>query len=275
MKFFNKALYFSVAALAAASFSSCDNIDENDRFIPVERPTVEKVILVPEFTGIRCVNCPEGAKTLHDLQGSYPDNVIVVGMQPENTAYTRPIRGFQLYSSEATTYYEYFNPNAFPCAVIDFVSMNYNISQWTTDGIARMSVPSPLTLETSAEYDASTREVKVNYKGTFNQMYNKELSVLVWVIENKIIGPQMTTGGQTIEDYEHNHVLRASANGDWGESLGAYFETEQTVEGTASIVLDEKWVAENCQVVAFFFQTGGKTVEQAAIADVISSQESE
>ncbi len=48
-------------------FTACDNIDEDDRFIPVERPHSEKTVLIEEFTGARCVNCPDGAAVVAAL----------------------------------------------------------------------------------------------------------------------------------------------------------------------------------------------------------------
>ncbi|MDE6786784.1 MAG: Omp28-related outer membrane protein, partial [Muribaculaceae bacterium] len=63
--------------------------------------------------------------------------------------------------------------------------------------------------------------------------------------------------------YEHNHVLRASLNGDWGEELGKSFVDGEKKEGTASMTLKEDWVAENCDVVVFVYGDDNKEVEQA------------
>lgn len=275
MKSLRHILLLATAAAGASLFTSCDNIDENDRFIPVERPKVERVVLIQEFTGMRCANCPNAAAAIHDLQSVYPDNIIAVGWHPEDTPYTRPMGGVDLTCPTATTYFNYYSPASFPNALINGgTALDDNYAQWSTKAIAMMATPAPLTIDATSDYDETTRELKVDYNLKFNQMYTSECSVLVWIMENGIVGPQVS-GSQTIRDYTHNHVLRAALNGDWGQTLGSYFETEQTVSGTASIKLEEKWKAENCQIVVFVYQNSSKNVEQAFLLDVIPTQNEE
>lgn len=268
----NKLINISLAAIAGVvMFSSCDNIDENDRFIPVERPTVERVVLVQEFTGMTCVNCPTGASTIHDLQNKYPDSMVAVCMHPKGTPFNDALDDLDLTSDEATAYYNYFRPNGFPCAIVDGGALNYNISQWPKLVDTAISKKAPATIELTTDYDKATNEVTANYKVVFNETYGNEASVLVWIIENGIEGWQDSLDG-LLFDYVHNHVLRASLNGTWGESIGKSFYPEDTFEGTAKLKLRDGWVAENCQIVAFVFQTGSKVVEQTTIADVVTSE---
>ncbi|MDE5796267.1 MAG: Omp28 family outer membrane lipoprotein [Muribaculaceae bacterium] len=268
-------LFIGLAACAFAGvLTACDNIDENDRYIPVERPEISRVVLIQEFTGMNCVNCPNGAAVLHNLQDQFPGSVIVVGMHPENNPNTMPLAGLNLTSPLATAYYEYFQPNAFPAAMVNGGELMYNTDLWTTSAIKALEVPAAVDLHVTTTYDPASRELKADFETVFNQMYSGELSVLLWVMENNINGLQMSLSG-VIRDYSHNHVLRGSLNGTWGQQIGQNFVTEQKITGSGSITLDEKWVPENCEVVALVFQTGSKTVEQAAIAPAIESEESE
>ena len=66
---------------------SCDYIDENERFIVVdshfEQPDTESVVknvLLEDFTGQRCVNCPRGSEVIEQLQEAYPERLIAVGI---------------------------------------------------------------------------------------------------------------------------------------------------------------------------------------------------
>ena len=55
---------------------SCSQINESERFIVVEPATVTRAVLIEEFTGQRCVNCPNAATEIARLQQSYgEDNV--------------------------------------------------------------------------------------------------------------------------------------------------------------------------------------------------------
>ena len=57
---------------------SCSNISEEERLIEVqpslpETPdvTVMRRVLIEDFTGQRCVNCPTATQTISDLQQAY------------------------------------------------------------------------------------------------------------------------------------------------------------------------------------------------------------
>lgn len=271
----NKLFIGLVACAFTGALTACDNIDENDRYIPVERPEISRVVLIQEFTGMNCVNCPNGAAVLHNLQEQFPGSVIVVGMHPENNPNTMPLAGLNLTSPLATAYYEYFQPNAFPAAMVNGGELMYNTDLWTTSVIEALKIPAAVDLHITTTYDSESRELKADFETVFNQMYSGDLSVLLWVMENDIHGLQMSLGGKVIVDYSHNHVLRGSLNGTWGEQIGQNFVTEQKITGSGSIILNEKWVPENCEVVALVFQTGSKTVEQAAVTSVVEPEESE
>ena len=46
-------------ASVAILLSSCANVDEGDRYIKVESSEAKRSVLVEEFTGQKCINCPE------------------------------------------------------------------------------------------------------------------------------------------------------------------------------------------------------------------------
>lgn len=259
----------AIAALAYAasmSFTACDNIDDDERYLPVERPNIERVVLVEEFTGQSCVNCPNGAATIHALQTNYPGSVIAVCFHPQGTPFTAPLYGIDLglTSEQATDYFNYYKPNGFPAAIINGGELLYNIDQWSTAVSSALSTESPADINLDCEYDADTRKLTANWNVVFNHMYSSPCSLLLWVMENGIVGPQTSTTGPMF-DYTHNHVFRQSMNGLWGESIGDNFATEQSLNGSSSITLPESWKAENIQVVAFIFQTSSKRVEQATL----------
>ena len=59
---------FSLAVIALAALSSCSNIAEDERFIPGEMVGGGgKNILIEDFTGQNCVNCPLAMEELEKL----------------------------------------------------------------------------------------------------------------------------------------------------------------------------------------------------------------
>ena len=62
-----KATISSLITLASL-LVACDNVSENERLIYVEPAAVNTAVLVEEFSGQMCVNCPKGAAELEKLE---------------------------------------------------------------------------------------------------------------------------------------------------------------------------------------------------------------
>ena len=48
----------AAAVLAAAALTSCDNVPEADRFIKLPPIEADRAVLIEDFTGQYCLNCP-------------------------------------------------------------------------------------------------------------------------------------------------------------------------------------------------------------------------
>lgn len=258
---------FSLVATAAMALSSCDDVKEEDRLIKVERPVIARKVLVQEFTGINCVNCPTGAATIHDLQALYPESIIAVGLHPGGTGFSGPIGPFNLNNDLAGVYYNHYKPAGFPAAVIDGQAPITNITAWAGAIREQIEKPAAGDIELTPTYDEATRTVTVDYEVKLNSVFTSTLNINIWLVENGIRGPQKS-GSSIIPNYEHNHVLRASLTGDWGTPLNSTFLPDEVYTGTVSLTLDNAWAAENCQLVGFL-QTDSKSVEQATETPLI------
>ena len=91
MKYIIKYAFISLALLTA----SCDNISENDRYIKVEATKAERTVLLEDFTGQNCVNCPAAHRTIEALEQQYGSHLIAVsihaghfGIPADNKRYT-------------------------------------------------------------------------------------------------------------------------------------------------------------------------------------------
>lgn len=263
MKLFNKSL--TLAAIAAMSvFTACDNYDENERLIDVELPQSEKVVLITEFSGQRCVNCPDGAQIIHNLIDKNPGKVVAIAMHPSESGFCAPIGPDIVTSPIANEYFRYYgSPANFPCAAIDFGAINDNRETWGTAVIDNMKkqVP-PATLFLSPVYNEDTRTLTVNCNVEFTKSQDSEVSVVMWITEDGIVGPQQSTSG-TDRKYVFNHILRASMNGTWGESIGSGFQLGETVNVSAEMEISEKWNPENLTVVAALLDTRSHAALQA------------
>lgn len=82
--------YIIYLSLVLATFVGCDKIEQEDFLIGVEGPnevdttTFVKKILIEDFTGQTCQNCPEAAEEIHTLQliNTYSNKVVAIVTAP-------------------------------------------------------------------------------------------------------------------------------------------------------------------------------------------------
>lgn len=280
-----KASYLTIGlTLLAALATGCDNIDENDRYIKVEKPVIDnpRTLLIMEFTGNNCINCPKGAAIIEEIkedEGS--DRIISVGLHPYGDINTTPLPSLHSPShvqdfrtDAATALFDYYHPVGFPTAIFNGLksSMSGSMREWQQKASEALVIPTVVNISATGDYNNDSRNLTVDYTVDFLDDLNAKLNVTVWLVENHIMGTQKMPDGSTNRDYEHNHVLRASLNGDWGEELGSSFAAESKIQGSASMTLQEDWVAENCDVVVYVYRDDNKEVEQATSAKVKSEE---
>lgn len=266
MKLNNK-IYGKLAICAAAlSFTACSNIAEDDRLIYVEPVEVSKRVLIEDFTGQGCVNCPNATLVIEEMQKQYgADNVIAVGIHSGPYAKTMSEQKNYPLWTETGDYYYYdsWDIEAQPTGVIDrkFVSSTYQ--SWGAIVRAELQESAPIELDATTEYDAATRTVTVNVnsKGVLDVTGKLQ----VWLTEDNITSVQYMPDGKPNVEYVHNHVFRTAVNGRDGEDFSIKWNEEKTATCTA--VLDDGWKAENMSVVAFVYNGDG--VQQVVKVPVI------
>lgn len=273
--------YIALATLAIP-FASCDDISKDERYewTDLKKIETDKVVLIEEFTGQRCVNCPKGAAAVHEMLEMIPNNLVAVSLYPKQmTDLTTPITDIDMRTDEATEYFSaYDGPSkGLPSALIDRTEFNGSMLQLTPDSWSSPVIEqfingkTPVAITMSSDYNALTRELEVSYNLDFTDEVSEEVSFQLWIIENDIIAPQLDASAGFIFQYTHNHVLRAAINGTWGEVIGDNFKNGSTRSGSGKITLKDNWVPANCQVVGFLYRTSGRQVLQAHLLKSIEN----
>ncbi|MDE5813890.1 MAG: Omp28 family outer membrane lipoprotein [Muribaculaceae bacterium] len=271
-----KAPYLSLGLLLLAGLAAgCDDISEDDRYIKVEKPVIDnpRTLLIMEFTGNNCLNCPTGASTVEQIkEDEAAGRVISVGLHPYGSHFTEPMPSIHteskkqdLRSEAATALFDYYQPSGFPAAIFNGLksSMSGSTGDWIQRASEALTSTSYVTLSAVCEYDPDSRGLSVDYNVYFLDDVDRKLNVTVWLVENHIMGTQTMPNGRPEFNYEHNHVLRASLNGDWGEEIGSKHAEGDRVSRQASMTLSEEWNADNCDVVVYVYRYDNKEVEQA------------
>ncbi len=293
-------------ALGAVLFASCEEIgpainledvaaeagDTTYVVSPVPGAQARNVLL-EEFTGVKCPNCPAGHAIVQGLKEDLGDRLIAIGLYMENNNLTAPIDkdgkltkddfrtpisnevNSGIYDSEAS---------ALPSGGVDRVPSGSLLlldrNKWAGAVNVRKDVPTKANLELTSTYNEADQTLKVKVTVTFTSPVSKKAFVTVGVIQDSILDYQETTT-TILENYPHVHVLRGliSPNGINGlelEMQGAY-EAGRVFEKTITVKLLEKLKAnspllnttyikpEHCSVFAFIHHNGAdKEILQAA-----------
>ncbi|MCH5214377.1 MAG: Omp28 family outer membrane lipoprotein [Muribaculaceae bacterium] len=242
--------------LVGLSFSSCDSVSEPQRFKPAQIDP-QRAILIEEFTGQNCTNCPDGHAAIKELTGALGDSVVPVSIHASSLAMDPP-RGYKTATGEE--YYKNIGSPALPAAVINRQTSPLQVPVWGSTINSLIMTPTPFTVKASAEVSSDGANYDISVAFSSKQDYEGSLSV--WIIENDLVGRQLDHG-VNIPDYVHNHVFRAAANGTWGEKVSLKANVPQHT--SYSVPIESGWKMANVYVVAFLYDDSG-------VAQVTSTQ---
>lgn len=224
----------------------------------------EKVVLLEDFTGSRCVNCPAAAEVAHALQEQYGHQLVVLGVHAGFNA--KPLPGFLDFTTEeGEEWNTYFgitsNPNGLINRTDNAGKYFYGPSAWADAVASEINGQPDIRLLTALEYDDATRELKVSAYSKFLAEFPDMYNLTVCVMEDNIIGKQLGEGGG--DNYTHRHVFRGTMNGAWGTELNDGPITPDTeIVKSYSLKLDEEFNIDNCYIIAYVYLRDTKEILQ-------------
>ena len=288
-----KKLLFAVIALAGLAsskekgplidFGSAAATDTTYMAAPPASAQTRNVLL-EEFTGISCVNCPTGHQKVTDIEAQYPSpgHLIPIAIHPFDNPLANPlpdISPIDLRTTEGTTLYKglYGNPSAIPCAGIDRKPYNgilvLGSDDWPVAVGARIGVASPVNIEISRTYDAASHAGSVKVSARYFSSVSTKQALTLALVEDGIDAPQEYTdpnNGMTAKytSYTHNHILRRIYTFAPGSPMIDSVATKapgRVYERTFNITTDPSWNPQHCKLIAFVSnnESGDKTVMQA------------
>ena len=232
---------------------SCSHIDEDSRLIEVPHAKISRAVLVEEFTGQRCVNCPNATAEIERLQEEYgKENVIAVAIHSGPLAFFSTDKVLGLRTSLGDEYYDYWRVEAEPSGLINRSGGVLLLDKWATRVYQDMQNEALVELTAKAKIaDNGMIEIGIEYLAV------KDFSgkLQVWIIEDGIVALQMLPDGTLNREYVHNHVLRSAVNGTWGDDV-VWPSGKQSILSFSAEV-QEEWNPKNLSIVAFVYNEGG------------------
>lgn len=140
------------------------------------------------------------------------------------------------------------------------------ISSLLTQALAQPALVS-LNID-NVSYNQSTREFSITVSG--NSIIDlADGRISLYITEDSIIASQQSTGGQTFQSYQHDHVLRAVANDAWGDDLP--LTKGMNFTKTLTYTLPATWKADKCRAIVFVNRYGN-TIEERHVMNTVKTQ---
>ncbi len=279
-----KKIVFALSmAAGAVLFNSCEEIDGDFyRVITVDErcepfvfdPTPEnpkRNILVEDFTGHQCPNCPAAAETAATLEEENNGQVIVMAIHPTGvfSKLTPPTFVYDFTTPSGDEIADNFGVSGLPAGMVNRTEYDGKTvlgrSRWTPAVNAALDLPAIAYVEVQARYQESDDAILcIDTKVDMLTDYNTDIIVYSAIVESEINQPQLD-GSVTDVNYIHNHVLRESPLGALGVPLGAspYSSTDEFTQ-RISLTKGADWVAGNLKIISFIYDKNTFEILQVA-----------
>ncbi len=276
--------------IAVLIFSSCDKVEKpyleenggkcgnGNLSIPIKK------ILLEDYTGHTCGNCPRAAEQTEYLIETYCDHIIPVAVHAGFFADTYS-SGKYTYDFRTTTGYAWdgiFGNGAagLPNGMLNRIEYNGSRilahESWPAAVEQLLKEPPTIDITIKNSFNETTRELIITVKVSFLKSASQELKLNVLIVEDSIINWQkdyeyvdiLNPANTDIENYVHRHTLRDAVNGAWGEIIVENTISQgKSVNRSFSYTVNNEWEAANCSVIAFIYRSDTKEIIQAELSE--------
>lgn len=186
-------------------------------------------VVIEEFTGINCQNCPDGHRVANSLMATYPGRVWAVNIHSGSYA---PMFYPNLNTDDGGAISYGFNIDAWPQAVVNR-STDHGIGRvdWPSETNSQLAMAAECNVGGQVVINSESRTATINVEVYYTDDSPASTNYLnVIMMQDNIMGPQQ--GGFNNPDqyvngqYRHMHVFRDAVTPTWGDAISP------TTEGT-------------------------------------------
>ena len=199
--------------------TSCDVVEgpyeiDTGNINTIDTNTYVKKILIEDFTGHTCQNCPSAARELEAIHNLYGDRIIGMALHVSK-AFARPYPLSQApnYQYDFRTKWGKEWDNLFgisemglPGGMINRIGYPNEHRLGKDEWLAR--VITELEKETNFGINITVNEGVITVNTELLNNITGDYNLVVCIVENEIINWQKD-GSENVENYEHNHALRS------------------------------------------------------------------
>ena len=241
-------------------FGACDIVEEpfaTGGGTPVDTTsptTFIKKILMEDYSGHTCSNCPSAARELDALIDIYGKKIVPITIHVGKT-YARPYHisqapkyqyDFRTETGESWNNFFQMTNLGLPKGMINrlgYPSSTHGteVANWNTIVQTIIDEDPDFGITISPNINSNAGDIDINIKVLSD--IQGDFNLLVCLTEDSIINWQKDVEASPnvdVEFYMHKHVLRTSINSAWGEVLqtSSVYNKEEEINKTYSINLD-------------------------------------
>lgn len=285
--------YITLLAVAITVFavSSCKEVGPNidlggnssvigdTTYIESPVATAEpRNVLLEEFTGVRCPNCPQGHVVIADIEAQHADRFVAMSIHPKSASSLTSPYSYStqdLRTDKGEELFVYIGQvGNLPAGTVDrklFSGQSALLTDrnlWAANVADQLNVPTPVNIEMTKDYNSTTRELTVTVTLHYTQAVTDDNKLTIALTESGIVTPQLNV---SIIDtnYTHNEVFRDALTGTTGDALNATLEPGRVFRRIYKKTLNTAWNADKMHIIAYVHNTqGNKEVIQAKEIDV-------
>ncbi len=273
--------------ISSALFYSCDKVDnpipiEDNVVLPggivwddslyAESSTTLRKIVLEEFTGHQCSQCPTGAVKIEQLVTTYGSQLIPVSFHAG--FFAEPLAaGTGKYESdhrtdigEAFNNFNLFAPIGYPAGMVNRIELNGKITNgkddWETIILQVKNDVPKVKIKMYSLYDDSTRTIKESIETEWLTTEPNNYKLQVYVIEDHVIDWQKD-GTTDIASYDHKHMMRKALNTDFGTDIPSSNTGDIFTNEDLTYTLPDEWNVDNCIIVALVYDATTYEILQA------------
>ena len=243
-----------MAVMGGILLASCSNIPEDERYIYVKPAEVKRSVLIEDFTGQRCINCPNANDEIATLQQQYgKEAVIAVGIHSGPLGFKGNAKFAGLATDLGDAYYYHWGADHQPIGMVNRGGLT-DYTAWSGQVRKALEQSAPIALQLSNAYQATDHSIHISLhlEGRDGQVDGK---LQLWVVEDSIQAMQKMPDGSTDAAYMHQHVLRDAVNGEWGEPISIGEGESKDLSWQYSPKAE--WNAAHLAIVAFVYNDSG------------------
>ncbi|HPH81296.1 MAG TPA: Omp28 family outer membrane lipoprotein [Flavobacteriales bacterium] len=279
---------FSIICLSLlVTIFGCDKIDapygESKKTDTTTSDTevVMRKILIEDYTGHYCGNCPRAARTLTQIHDLYGDKIVSLAAHvSDQFAAPAGVHYPEDYRTETGNELDsYFGNSAtgLPNGLINRKEFNgqtiIQYTDWSSRATELLTLQPEAFMWITPSYNTSSRILNVSIKTKILQDIGEGLSIALYLTEDSIISAQKDYDqlpDNLVENYVHRHMLRGSISGTWGNTLSAAssYITGEEYTTTGTFTLPAEWNDEHVEIIAVLYRTANKEVVQAEDQDI-------